>query len=111
MDRLSDGVLLWARYVASYSLCGMVQLYVNTSSPLTKHSVNSDSDHFESFGGENVLLQYRSVHQKAFFIQRCPVFRMSFIGGSTVYTAESTQGMCYNMIPRTGFSSRRSVYC
>ena len=36
------------------------------------------------FGGKNVLPLYRLVHWKVSFIQRCPIFRVSFIRGSTV---------------------------
>ena len=43
-------------------------------------------ERLSSFRGKNVLPLYRLVHQKVSFIQRCPLFRVSFIRGSTVLT-------------------------
>ena len=41
-------------------------------------------ERLSSFRGKNVLPLYRLVHWKVSFIQRCPLFRVSFIRGSTV---------------------------
>ena len=44
----------------------------------------SISERLSSLGGKNIFPLYRLVHRKASFIQRCPLFRVSFIRGSTV---------------------------
>ena len=43
------------------------------------------------FRGKNVLPLYRLVHWKVSFIQRCPLFRVSFIRGSTELSLRDTQ--------------------
>ena len=49
-------------------------------------------ERLSSFGGKNVLPLYRLVHCKVSLIQRCPLFRVSFIRGSTVVHSLENQG-------------------
>ena len=52
-----------------------------------RHIILSIIKRLSSFRGKNVLPLYRMVHWKVSSIQRCPLFRVSFIRGSTVHCA------------------------
>ena len=61
---------------------------IYTVEPLNNGHVGTDHFvHYREvvlFGGKNVMPLHRLAHRKVSFIQRCPLFRVSFIRGSTV---------------------------
>ena len=61
---------------------------IYTVEPLNNGHVGTDHFvHYREvvlFGGKNVMPLHRLAHRKVSFIQRCPLFRVSFVRGSTV---------------------------